>query len=446
MVKAMYFKPRRLAALLGPVLAVLCYAAPASAISLMQAYDAAVINDPTYRAAFYSNEQGKENRILGRAGLLPSLSASYSVNKNNTDRQIGKSLDHPKYSSNSANLQLRQAIINLDAIARFRQGIAQSNASAAQLEAQRQELVLRVVGSYVEALFATDQMQLVQVQRDMYREQMQVNNKLFQKGEGTKTDMLETQARLDLSEAELIEATDNRTNALNTLSEIVGQPVTSVDALADNFRVRPTDTLAFEQWKDAALTNNPELKVQAFSIDIARQEYNKARSGHLPRLDFVASYNKSDSETINTLNQEITARSIGLQLNIPLYSGGAVNAQSRQAAAGIERAKAEMEAKKDKILIDLNKEYNLIVSGVERINALVKAVDSGKLLIRATEQSVKGGVRINLDLLNAQERLYTSQRDLSRARYNYLLGTLRMRAAAGSLSQDDVREIATYFR
>lgn len=418
----------------------------ASALGLVEAYEKARLHDSHYRAAFYANESGKENRILGRSNLLPSLSASYSVNKNRSDLTIGGSTTFPAYGSKSASISLRQALFSLDGYARFRQGAAQTNASAAQFDAEGQALILRVVSAYIEALYADDQRALVEAQRAMFVEQAKVNERLFQKGEGTRTDVLETQARLDLSEAKLIEAKDAQQAARTALSAIVGEQVTTLDTISAAFQVRPADTAGFESWKAAALERNPELKAQYFSIEIARQEVLKAKAGHAPRLDLVASYSRNDSETLNTRDQETKSRSIGLQLNIPLYAGGSVNASSRQAVANQERAKADMEAKTDKLLLELRKDYDLVASSVARIGALGKAVDSAKLLMKATEQSIKGGVRINLDLLNAQEQLFTSQRDLAQARYSYLLGSLRLRAGTGALSFDDVREVAGNFR
>ena len=233
---------------------------------------------------------------------------------------------------------------------------------------------------------------------------------------------------------------------MDTLSGIVGSEVTSVDALIPDFKVRPLDSASFEEWKKIALDRNPDIETMRHGVDIAHQEYNKARSGHLPRLDVVGTYGKNSSQSITTLGQDQTVRSIGLQLNVPIYSGGSVNASSRQAAAGESKAKSDLEAQTDKVLIDLRKEYKALQSGVARIDALLKSVASAELLIKATEQSIKGGVRINLDALNAKEQLYTSKRDLAQARYNYLLSSLRLRAAAGTLSSDDVREMAPYFR
>ena len=431
---------------LSVIAAALLPAGAAHALSLEQAYQAALRNDPTYKAAFYAGEAGKENRILGRSNLLPNVSGSYSANKNNTDLLANKRLTHPRYNSRAGSVQLRQAIFSLDALARYRQGVAQANASEANVEAAKQELLIRVVSAYIEAIFSNEQLALAQAQRDMFAEQKTVNERLYKGGEGTVTDQLETQAKLDLAEARLLEAKDGQRVALTTLQGIVGEEVKSLDALRPDFKVRQIDLRSFDEWRQTALATNPELRAAAFTVEAQRQEVNKAKAGHFPRLDFVATYSKNDSETINTLNQETTNRSIGVQLNVPLYSGGAVNASTRQARANEERAKADLQARRDKITVDLRKEYDAVISGVTKIRALEKAVDSANLLVKATGQSIKGGVRINLDLLNAQEQKFEAQRDLAQARFSYLLGTLRLRAAAGNLSDSDIKEVASYFR
>jgi protease secretion system outer membrane protein len=446
--KAIPLTLRRVALAVGAICAL---AGSASAMSLQQAYEAALKNDPAYRMNFYENEFGKENRILGRAGLLPNVSASYSANRNRADvdaiDSLGRnSLTHPNYISRSTAVQLRQPIVNLEAIARYRQGAAQTKQSAAQFEANTGEVVLRVVGAYADTLFADDQLALAQVQRNLYQEQQKVNQRLFEKGEGTKTDMLETQARLDLSEAQLLESQDNLTAQRNTLEGVVGMDVGTLDKLAPDFHFDTLSPATFEEWKAIALANNHDLQAARLGVEAARLEIGKQRAGHAPRLDFVATYSKGDSETLNTYTQDTVNRSIGIQLNVPLYAGGAVNATTRQAVASYERAKADLDVKTNKILIELRKAHDLVASSVARVGALVKATESGKELMKATEQSIKGGVRINLDLLNAQQQLFASQRDLAQARYSYLLGVLRLRAAAGTLDGGNVREIAAYFR
>ncbi|MFS2137726.1 TolC family outer membrane protein [Duganella sp. Dugasp56] len=427
----------------------LFHSGSASAIGLLQAYQAALVNDPTYRSAFFDAESGKEYKALGRSGLLPNISGNYSFSKNRADQTtetvLGPDLTHPRYLSRSASIQLRQVLFSLDALARYKQGVAQSQYSEAQFSSQGQDLILRLTGAYLEAALGTEQVRLATAQRDAQREQMASNNKMFEKGEGTRTDMLETQARLELSEAQVLEAKDAQLTSMNTLESLVGEPIESLDELGATFRLRPVLPESFEDWKAMALKNNPDLDAQRFAIESSRQEVNKNRAGHTPRVDFVSSYSKSTAESLNTYNQESTNRSIGVQINIPLYAGGAVSASTRQAVANFEKNKSDLELKTGKVMVELRKQYNGVISSAARIAALDKALASAELLLTATAQSIKGGVRVNLDLLNAQQQFYTTKRDLTQARYNYLIGMLRLRAAAGVLGLDDVREAANYF-
>ncbi|MFN3790835.1 TolC family outer membrane protein [Massilia sp.] len=423
----------------------------ASAVSLTQAYEAAIKNDPTFRMRFYENQSGKENRILGRAGLLPQVAASYNYGKNVADQEylrlgIIPTVDHPRYTSRSAVVQLRQPLFNMEAIVRYRQGKVQTEQSEQAYEAGIDEVSVRVVSAYLDVLFAQDQLELARVQRDAHLESQKVNQRLFEKGEGTKTDMLETQARLELAEAQLIESQDNLVAARNTLEGVIGMDLGQLDRLGENFRPPELKPASFDEWRTLALERNNTLAAARLAVENARLDISRNRAGHLPRVDFVGVYSKSDSETLTNLNQQNTNRQLGVQVNIPLYQGGAVNASTRQAAALYGRAQADLDARTNEILVELRKAHSLVMSSARKIDALIKAVDAGKLLMTATEQSIKGGVRINLDLLNAQQQLFASQRDLAQARYTYLVGLMRLRAAAGTLQADSVREIAAYFR
>ncbi|NEX60903.1 TolC family outer membrane protein [Noviherbaspirillum sp. 17J57-3] len=422
----------------------------AFAIGLLDAYQAALQNDPTYQSAVNESKAGQQYKVLGRSNLLPQVSASYSTSKNRADYtspNIFGIVDttHPEYTSNSGVVQLRQPVINFDGYARYKQGIAQTNYTDAQFNGRAQDLIIRVLSAYADAKFAEDQLALSTVQRDVLAEQRTVNERMFKGGEGTKTDVLETQARFDLSEAQLLESRDNVVNARNTLAGLIGQDVTELDGLNDQFKVMPMNPASFEDWKALALQKNADLEAQRYGVEIAEQEIRKSLAGHAPRLDVVAALSKGKSESLTTLNQESTTRSVGVQLNIPLYSGGAVDATAKQAVANRDKAKSDLEAKTNQVLVDLRRYYNIATSSAARIDALVKTVQSGRELVTATRQSVKGGVRINLDVLNAQQQVITAQRDLAQARYSYLVAYLRLRNTAGVLNVDDLNTVASYF-
>jgi protease secretion system outer membrane protein len=426
-------------------------AAPVSnafAIGLMEAYQAALKNDPNHKAAKAEMLAGKEYEAIGLSGLLPSLQYSYSTSKNKGESispVLGKmTLADQDYTSKNKGVTLRQPLFNLDAYARYKQGTAQMNLSDAQFEMRSADLFVRLLGAYSDAKFAEDQLSLYTSQRNTLAEQRRVNDRLFAKGEGTKTDMLETQARLDIAEAMLIEATDALQNARSALSSMTGTEVTQLDGLSDAFNAMPVAG-DFQEWKSAAEKNNPELSAARYALEVAEKEILKSRAGHAPRLDLNASYNHGLSETFATRNQDLNMRTIGVQLIIPIYSGGYVNATTNQAVARRERARAELDGTVNKVMIELRKQFNAVNSGVLKIQGMQRAVNSANLLVEATAQSVKGGIRINADLLNAQQQLMTSKRDLAQARYGYLLSYLKLRVAAGNVNVDDLRTVAGYF-
>lgn len=426
----------------------------AAALNLIEAYHAALLHDPTYRGAIFDNQAGQENIALGRAGLLPKVQAVYAPSKNRAEitttaqnylGQDYQSTTNPSYDSLNATIQVKQPLINFAALATYKQGIAKAQYSDAQFASRAQDLVLRLVGAYADAQYAEDQLALAIAQRDAYLEQMHVNVRLFKQGEGTKTDMLETQARASLAETQVLEARDNLTTARHTLAGIVGMEITGLAPLNKDFKALPIEPASYEAWRDIALKKNAEIVALNAAVEVAQQEINRQYSGHAPTLDLVASYGKQNATTTNTYNQDSTVRSVGVELNLPIFSGGYTSAATRQAAAGYEKTRADLDAKISQISVEVQKQFSLVLSGAPKIEALIKSVESSSLLIEATKQSIKGGVRINLDLLNAQQQLYTSRRDLAQARYNYLLAYLRLRNAAGTLGAQDLMDIAGYF-
>ncbi len=419
----------------------------AAAFGLMQAFDAALQNDPAYRAAIHENAAGQQFKVMGRSNLLPNLSFVYTTNQNEQDisRTTGPATPTRQFASETEVLQFRQPLFNLDSLARYKQGIAQTNQSDAKFSDRSQELIVRIVGAYADAKNAEDQLALAVAQLNVFTEQRQMNNRMFEKGEGTKTDMLETQSRYDLAEAQVIEARDNLANMRNVLATISGMEVTVLDSLSDSFRVKPMNPANFEEWKTIALEGNPEIAAQRHTVEIAREEINRQRAGHAPRIDLVASVNRQKSDNPVMVGLDALTRSIGVQVNVPLYNGGNVSAVTSQAVANHEKAKAELDAKINQVLIELRKQYNLALSSVHRIDALTKSVSSANFLVEAMQTSAKRGVRTNLDTLNAQQQLFTAKRDLAQARYTYLLSYLRLRKAAGTVGVGDLQDIASYF-
>lgn len=431
-----------LASVLGVI--ALFQASNVSALGLIEAYEAALQNDANYRVAFFDNQAGQQFKEIGLSNLLPNVSANYSISKNSADI-VTEVEEHRSYDSIVGSIQVRQPLLNLDGMARYRQGVAQTKFSDAQFASRKQELMVRLVGVFASAKYAEDQLALAVAQRDAFAEQRKANDRMFVRGEGTKTDMLETQAKFDLSETQVLEATDNLTNARNALAAMVGMEITTLDSLAEGFRVQPMQPESFEEWKAIALAENSDIIGLRHAVEVAQQEVNKNRAGHAPRLDAIASLAHNSSDTTATFNQTSDIRSLGVQLTIPLYSGGSVNALTSQAISNHEKAQAELDGKINQVLIELRKQYNLTLSSRLRIDALVKSVSSGEVLVVATKKSVSGGIRTNFNVLDAQQELFEAKRDLALARYSYLLSYLRLRSAAGIANINDLQNIASYF-
>ncbi|MGJ8620918.1 MAG: TolC family outer membrane protein [Methylophilaceae bacterium] len=425
------------------------YATNIHAISLIDAYTLARENDPTFQAAFYTHEAGQQFKVLGRSNLLPVITANYSHHKNTADIEYdgvnNNRTEHRDYDSQTASIQLRQPLINFDGYARYKQGLAQTSLSDQEFSIRIQELILRTFNLYAAVLYAEDVLLLAQSKRDAFMEQKQANIHLFKNGEGTKTDILESQAQYDLAEAEIVEAQNSLDNSRTALNKILGREFDAINPLSSSFEVFPVQPAQFSVWKEIAEESNLELIVQRYTLEIAREEVKRSQAGHLPRLDAVASWSQSESDTINTFNQEVSVQSIGLQLTVPIFSGGSVTALTRQAQSKLQKAQAELDAKSNAIIVELQKQFNAVLNAKRKIDALKVAVNSASLLVEATKKSVKGGVRTNFDVLNTESQFFEAKRNLSLEKYNYLQSYLKLKKIAGTLSLNDLNLVAGYF-
>jgi len=421
------------------------------AMSLLDAYEAALQYDPTYRSAYHENEAGQQAEAIGLASLLPNLSITHTQNRSSGTitgkTQTGQSVsDVVTFDGQISSLTLRQPLINLEAVASYRIGKAQADSSRAKFTGRSQQLIVRLVEAYVETLLAQDHVKLAEAQLTSLEELKRANERMLIKGEGTTTDVLETQSKHAIAQARVIEANDELEGAQLKLEAIIGQKINQLDRLSDAFNTRAIQLQDYDNWYALALERNAELVTQRHAVTSGKEEIRKSFAGHTPRVDLVASLSKNNRGSFITRNQDAELGTIGVEVNFPLYAGGRVNALTAQAKANHARAEADLDAVTDKVLVELKKQYNLLKSGIKKIESLELAVKSAELLVDATEKSIRGGIRINLNLLDAQQQLYTAQRDLSRARFDYLLAYLRLQLAAGTLVLDDLRNIASYFK
>ncbi|OWQ34880.1 TolC family outer membrane protein [Pseudomonas sp. DrBHI1] len=423
----------------------------AQALDLGDAYALALRNDPTWQGSIAEREAGLENLAIGRAGLLPRLSYRYNRARNDSEvtqrSQFGDVTTQRDYRSYSSTLTLEQPLFDYAAWSDYRRGVAQAALADERYRGRGQELMVRLFGAYSEALFANEQIALAQAQRRTYAEQMTLNERLLKGGEGTRTDVLETRARYELAQAQEIEAGDNLDAALHALQAIIGEPVAVEDLtpMTADFRVQPLTPTRFERWRDLAVAHNAELASQRHGLEVAEQNIERQRAGHLPSLSAYASKGISSSSSESSYNQRYDTDSIGVQLSVPLYAGGGVQASVRQARAQRDAAGFELDAQLNDTLTQLRRQFNLCASGTAKIRAYDLAVKAASALVQATRKSVRGGERVNLDVLDAEQQLFSARRDLAQARHEYLRAWLQLRYLAGVLEAGDLNALSRYF-
>lgn len=333
-----------------------------------------------------------------------------------------------------------------DAWAVSEQGAARSAASEASYRSRLQELAVRVSEAYMQALLALDQVQLVEAQLDTLDGLYRANELRFSRGEGTKTEMLETGAKRALVQTRLYDSRDAALNRRKTLEAMLGMPVQELQRLrAFQDHSVNSDVEAFEVWKERAIHSNPELESLRHSVTVAQAELQRMEAGHHPRVDLVMSVGRSESDTVSTFRQSSSVWAVGVQVSIPLYSGGGVSAQVRQALAMAEKASADLAARQAELEVELHRQFNILNQGPIRLRALHQSVQAQEASLEATAKSLAGGERTNADVLDARERLSQAQRDLLEARYAYLLASLRIRYIAGVLEDGDVLAISRQF-
>ncbi|BEN29681.1 TolC family outer membrane protein [Serratia marcescens] len=446
----------------GLVIGTLLFAmsAPVYSIGILDAYSLALEKDPTFRAAIKEKEAGDENENIGRAGLLPKVSLNYQNSPRNWQTQkypasdifgnsLGEATKRQQYRSHSSSITLTQPLFDYEAYARYKGGVAQTMMSDERYRGKLLDLAVRVISAYVEVAYSKDQIALAEAQKAAYKEQLALNDRLMSAGEGTLTDVSETQARYSLAEAQAIEARDALDAAQRELEVIIGVPLNQLDELQvlrpGKFQVAPLIPSKFEEWQKIALENNPVLAASRHGVDAAKYEVERNRAGFMPNVQLYASHSENDSSSDNTVNQKYRTDSIGVQVSLPIYSGGGVAASTRQAAARYGQAMAEMDTQVGSTLNDLRKQFNLCISSRAKLAAYELAVKSATTQVTATRQSVLAGQRVNVDVLNAEQQLYSAQRDLASAKYTYIKSWITLLSDSGTLDEKDVLRVAQYF-
>ena len=421
--------------------------AQAPVMDLKQVYQAALEQDATIRASRATADSGRERLPQARAGLLPQISASAGRNNNNLDTTAPNILGTPvttneKYLSDNKTLQLRQPLVNMQRWLQFQQAKSVVEEVEANLDRDLQNLVVRVAGVYFEALMADEQLDLVLAQKKTYTALVDAAKKGLAAGSGTRTDIDDAQSRLDMAAAQELEARQNQDLARRQLQLLVNQPVNQIAKLnVAALQLSAPMPANLDDWTRKAEQASPEIRAMQARLDAARREVSKAQAGHLPTVDAVAQWSNSGSENITRVNSRFENKTIGLQLNIPLYSGGYVNSTIRQAVAEQTRAEESLEALRRDLGVRVHKEFRGVSEGVLRVRALEQAARSAEQMMKSTQMSLTAGSRTQLDVLNAQQQFTLALRDLAQARLVYLLSKVRLASLVGDDAMVSVEQV-----
>jgi outer membrane protein/protease secretion system outer membrane protein len=421
--------------------------AQSNVLDLKQVYQAALEQDANIRASRAAADSGRERLPQARAGLLPQVSASAGRNNNNLDTTAPNILGNPtttndQYFSDNRTLQVRQPLINMQRWLQFQQAKSVVEEVEANLDRDLQNLVVRVAGAYFETLMADEQLDLVLAQKKTYTALVDAAQKGFAAGSGTRTDIDDAKARLDMATAQELEARQNQDLTRRQLELLVNQPVKQIARLnVSALKLLPPEPANLDEWTRKAEQASPEIKALQARLEAARREVGKAQAGHFPTLDAVAQWSNSGSENITRVNSRYENKTIGLQLNIPIYSGGYVNSTIRQAVAEQTRTEESLEALRRDLGVRVHKEYRGVSEGVMRVRALEQAARSAEQMMKSTQMSQKAGSRTQLDVLNAQQQYTLALRDLAQARLVYLLSKVRLASLVGDDANASVEQV-----
>ena len=419
----------------------------AHAIDLLQSYRDAQTYDSQFASARSAREAGAEKSVQGRAGLLPSVGLSAGYNKNASNyvdfptpvAPYTASFDK-SYSSKNYQVQLTQPIYRPANLNIYEQGKLQTELAEIQFAQAQSDLVLRVAQAYFDVLAAQDTILFIQAQKAATVEQLESAKRNFEVGTATITDTHEAQARFDLILAQEIAADNDLAVKRNALAQVTGKLPEQLASLKAGVTLTAPEPASVAPWVASAESSNFGVTSQAFNVELANLDISRNRAGHLPTLDFVAVRSHIQGLT-NAPDATIDNTQVGLQFNLPLFSGLATNSKVKEAVALKEKARADLDTAKRNAAQSARTAFLGVQNGLSQVRALQAAEISSTSALESNRLGYEVGVRINIDVLNAQQQLFSTRRDLSKARYDTLVNGLRLKAAAGSLAEADLAQL-----
>ncbi len=413
-------------------------AAPSFALDLMQAWRAALANDAQLASARSQLQATRERVPQARAGLLPSVNATASLMPQSVDPNVGPTRD---FTARTYAIQLSYPLFRLQNVESFEQSKLQVSAGEAQYAQATQDLALRLSQAYFDVLAAQDNLDTLRAQMRAISEQLAAAKRNFEVGTATITDQQEAQARYDLASAQEIAARNDLEVRRAALAQLIGQPVGELDVLRPGLVLDGPQPAGEADWVSNARDNNLVVQQQRVASEIARREIERQRYGHYPTVDVVGTLQRAENSTYAFVGVRADSAMLGLQLSIPIYAGGGIEARVREAAASHARSQSDLENARRQAEQGARQAYLGLNSGLAQVGALEAAERSSRLALESNLLGYQVGVRINIDVLNAQQQLYSTQRDLARARYDALLNGLRLKSTAGALGEADVAQV-----
>ena len=415
--------------------------APAQAQSLVELLNAARSYDAPWQSAKAQLDASVARADQARAGLLPSAALSSGLSRTHSD--ISAPPITASMTTQTVGINATQPLYRPANRITLQQGLRGVDVAQAQLDAATQDLLVRVSQGYFDVLAAQDSLTFVQAQKAAVSEQLAAAKRNFEVGTSTITDSREAQARFDLVTAQEVAAENDLRVKKLALDQLVGQDGTQPLPLVTPLplpTLEPTDVSA---WVQQAHDTQPLLRQAALALDVAQLETQKAQTGHLPTVDLQAGYNVQRSPngtmTMPGVNSRVNNASIGVALTLPLFAGFAVQNRVKETLALEDKARADLENLRRVVAQNTRTVFYGVQSGQGQVKALEAAELSSQSALDANQLGYQVGVRINIDVLNAQSQLYQTERDLARARYQLVTSRLRLRQAAGVLGDGDIQ-------
>jgi len=425
----------------------LCLTPSAFAADLMQVYREALSNDQQYAAARATAEAGREKEPQGLSGLLPTVGATANVLHNsNTYNPDNQSSVSKSYRTNAYNVTLTQPLFRWQNFVQYDQGKLQVVQAEANFALASQDLIVRVAQAYFDVLNAQENLKSVRANKQSIAQQLEQAKKNFEVGTATITDSQEAQSRFDLAAAQEIAAQNDLDVKRYALRVIVGKESGELNTLKPQAELQSPQPASIEAWVDAAAKDSFSVQAQQAAAEIAAKEVERTRAGHYPTLDAVANYGDSRAaSSYGTIMVDTISRNIGLQVNIPIYQGGYVNSKTREAIANRTAAEATLEGARRGAALNAQQSYLGVVNGLAQVKALEAALVSSRSALESNKLGYEVGVRINIDVLNAEQQVYSTVSNLAKARFDTLLAQLKLKAAVGTLSETDLEQINPLF-